>query len=278
MHRTPDRIITPPGQQIPRIHHARPLDRRRVHEPTTGALHLQPAPAVLEQKRDRPVVRVRPGAHAARVAPEHVASHGRVVQQAQGVVGVADEAVEEGLVGQAHADGDGAHDRRVQRRELREEGGHGGAEAWHGGRGGLVGPAVGVGRLVVATHLEGFFDVGAGGAQRRDGGARGELGDFLAPRGGVAAVGFGGGPCQGVFGGGREAEEGGRGVEDVGEGGGGDGDVREVDEAGGLEACEDGFGGFEFLGGRAVQEFGEVDELGRLGGWLVWCGVDGESE
>ena len=57
----------------------------------------------------------------------------------------------------------------------------------------------------------------------------------------------------------------------MGEGRGGDGDVREVDETGGLEACEDGFGGFEFLGGRAVEEFGEVDELGRLGG--CWCGV-----
>jgi hypothetical protein len=28
-----------------------------------------------------------------------------------------------------------------------------------------------------------------------------------------------------------------------------------------LEARQDGFGGFHLLGGRAVEEFGEVDEL-----------------
>ncbi len=50
--------------------------------------------------------------------------------------------------------------------------------------------------------------------------------------------------------------------------------MREVDEAGGLEAGEDGLGGCEFIGGGAVEEFGEVDELGRLGGvvTVVWCG------
>jgi hypothetical protein len=37
----------------------------------------------------------------------------------------------------------------------------------------------------------------------------------------------------------------------------------EVDEAGCLEAVEDGLGGLEALGGRAVEEEGEVDELRR---------------
>jgi hypothetical protein len=118
-----------------------------------------------------------------------------------------------------------------------------------------------VGRVVVRADLERLLDVGDGVAQGGDGGRGGQLGDLLAARGGVAAVGFGGGPGEGVLGGARQAEEGGRGVEDVLPDGRGDGDVGEVDEAAGLEALQDGFGGFEFLGGRAVEEFGEVDEL-----------------
>jgi hypothetical protein len=50
-------------------------------------------------------------------------------------------------------------------------------------------------------------------------------------------------------------------VEDVGDGGGGDGDVGQVDEAGRLEAFEDGLGGRELLGGVPVEEFGKVDKL-----------------
>jgi hypothetical protein len=116
--------------------------------------------------------------------------------------------------------------------------------------------------LVVSADLEGFLDVRDGGAQGGDGGGGGELGDLFAARRGVAAVGLGGGPGEGVLGVGGEGEEGGRGLEDVGDGRGRDGDVREVDEARGLEAREDGFGGGEFLVGSAVEEFGEVDELG----------------
>jgi hypothetical protein len=37
----------------------------------------------------------------------------------------------------------------------------------------------------------------------------------------------------------------------------------EVDEAGCLKAVKDGLGGLEALGGRAVEEEGEVDELQR---------------
>jgi hypothetical protein len=90
--------------------------------------------------------------------------------------------------------------------------------------------------LVLAADLDGFFDVGDGGAQGGDIGGVVELGDFLAARGGVAAVGFGGGPGEGVFGGGGEAEELGGAGEGFGYGGGGNGEVGEVDEAGGLEA------------------------------------------
>jgi hypothetical protein len=42
---------------------------------------------------------------------------------------------------------------------------------------------------------------------------------------------------------------------------GGNGNVFEVDEAGGLEAREDGFGCLKLLGAVAMQELGEVDEL-----------------
>jgi hypothetical protein len=48
-----------------------------------------------------------------------------------------------------------------------------------------------------------------------------------------------------------------------------DGQVGEVDEAGGLEAVEDCFRGLDTLGGRAVQELGDVDELVEC---LLVCG------
>lgn len=58
------------------------------------------------------------------------------------------------------------------------------------------------------------------------------------------------------------------------DGGGGDAVVFEVDEAGALEAGEEGGGGVEALGGRARGVLGEVDELG--GGceyaFVVRCG------
>lgn len=184
------------------------------------------------------------GAHLAGVDLKEAAGHGRVVQQAEGVVAVGDEAVEVGLLRQAHADGDGAHDGLVEAGEVGEEGGHGLPEPRELADCLVVvvvvvvlaRPAVGVARLVLAADLEGFFDVGDGGAQGGHGGRGGELADFLAAWGGVAAVGFRGGPGEGVLGGGGEAEELGGAGEGFGDGGGGDGEVGEVDEAGGLEA------------------------------------------
>lgn len=48
--------------------------------------------------------------------------------------------------------------------------------------------------------------------------------------------------------------------------------VREVDEAGGLEAVEEGLGGVEAFGGAAVEEGGEVDELGEVSGCKLTLG------
>lgn len=53
----------------------------------------------------------------------------------------------------------------------------------------------------------------------------------------------------------------------MGAGGGGDGDVLEVDEASGLEALENGLGCLELLGLVAVEKFGEIDELCVLDLW-----------
>lgn len=50
----------------------------------------------------------------------------------------------------------------------------------------------------------------------------------------------------------------------MGAGGGGDGDVLEVDEASGLEALENGLGCLELLGVVPVEKSGEIDELSVL--------------
>lgn len=60
---------------------------------------------------------------------------------------------------------------------------------------------------------------------------------------------------------GRELEEFGRGVKDVGAGLGGDGDVAEVDEPGRLETVEDRFGRLELLGLVAIEELAEIYQL-----------------
>lgn len=79
----------------------------------------------------------------------------------------------------------------------------------------------------------------------------------------VAAVGARGVPGQRVFLLLRPGEELGRVGEDGADGGRGDAVVLEVDEAGALEAGEEGGGGVEALLGRARGVLGEVDELGR---------------
>lgn len=147
-----------------------------------------------------------PGPDLAWVDGKQVPAHRGVVEESKGVVVVGHEAVEEGG-GEGHADCDGAHDFRVEGGAFREEGGHGLFEAEEVVIGGLLGPLVGVVGLVLAADFEGFLDVWGGGAEGLDGGDVGEIGYFLAAGGRVAAVGFGGGPCEGELGFGGEGEE-----------------------------------------------------------------------
>ena len=61
----------------------------------------------------------------------------------------------------------------------------------------------------------------------------------------VAAVAAGRRPAEGIFLALGPVEEAGGAGEDGGDGGGGDAVVGEVEEAGGLEGCCDGFGGLQ---------------------------------
>jgi len=259
MQRAPNGIVAPARQQIARIDDHGARDGRRVDERPVGGLDLQAAALVLEQERDRAVVGVLAGPDLQRVLAEDGRGHGGVVQEPQGVVAGVGVRVEPGLV-EPHGHGDGAHDLDVQGLALVEEGQHEGLE---GGVG--RGPVVGVGGVALAPDLERLLDVGRGGLERLDAGAVGARADLLAALAGVAAVCLGRGPGDGVFGGLRLGEEGGGGREGGCDAGGGDGQVGEVDEACGLEAGEDGFGGLHAVGGGAVEEFGEVDELGMRG-------------
>jgi len=85
----------------------------------------------------------------------------------------------------------------------------------------------------------------------------------------VASIRFGRVPCQLVLLLLRSREEGGGVGEDFGQSWGGDGVVFEVDEAGFLEAGEEGGGYGSLLRGAAMQIFGEVYELRRMWGQLV---------
>lgn len=115
--------------------------------------------------------------------------------------------------------------------------------------------------FVFAADLEGLFDVWRRVAQGFDFVQVGERCYFLTARGRIAAVGLRGSPCERLLRFDGQLEELGRGVKDTGAGCSRDGDVLEVDEAGGLEAREDGFGCLGLLGVVAIEEFGEVDEL-----------------
>lgn len=255
VNRALDRVITPSRQQIPGIHDTRVLNRGRIYILSTGALHLQPARAVLEQQRYTSVIRVGTRTHLTRVDLEDLALYGRVMQQPQRIVPIIHKAIKEALV-ESHADGDGPHDLDVDLFALVVEIQHGRLEPGNLGEAAFIGPLVGVGRIRLATDFKGLFNVGVALLELGDLVDVGELGDLFAPRGRVASICLGRGPSQGHFL--VEAqlvEEGGRGVKDMLACLGCDGQVAKVDEAGGLETFEDGFGSLLALAGATVEEF-----------------------
>lgn len=74
-----DGIIAPSRQQIARVDDHRVLNWRSIDELPIGALHLQPPAGILEQQRDRAVVRVLSCPHLAWVRLEDITGHSRVV-------------------------------------------------------------------------------------------------------------------------------------------------------------------------------------------------------
>lgn len=237
MPRADDEIVAPPRQQIPGVDDDGARDRGGAHPRAARALDLEPAHVVLEQERDAAVVAVGARTDLVGVVGEHASVDGGVVEEAQGVVALVREGVEVVLARHAHqADGDGPHDLDVEARELGVEGFHEGGEFVAGGVvGEAVGPLVGVAWHVLPPDLEGLFEVGDGGAQFRDLGRVGELGDFLAAAGDVASVGGWGGPGQCIFLGLWAGEELGGEAEGFGDGRGRDGVVGQVEKTRGFE-------------------------------------------
>jgi hypothetical protein len=259
-----DRVVGPPREQIPRVDDDGARYGRRIHEGPLRRAHLQATPLVLKQQRERAVVAVLAGAdlQLSVVALEHALRHAGVVQQPQSIIPAVCKAVEPALV-DAHAHRDRAHQLHVQVFARVVEGQHDVLErlrvvvALHGR------PHVRHARLTFPPDLQRLLEVRHRAQllhlalvlvwQRH----------LLAAVAAVSAVRLGGVPRQRVLLCLRAREELRRVREDGGDGRGGDGVVGEVDEAGGLEAGEDGLGGLLFLGGGAAEEGGEVDELGE---------------
>lgn len=199
--------------------------------------------------------------HLTRVDLEDLALDGRIVQQSQSIVAIIHEAIKEALI-KSHAHSDGPHDLDVNLLALVVEIQHGRLEPGHFWDAGFIRPLVGVGRVGLATDFKGLFDVRIALLELGDFVDVGQLGDLFATWGRIASICLGRGPSQGQFL--VEAqlvEEGGRGVKDMLACLGSDGQVAEVDEAGGLEALKDSIGSLLALAGTTVQEFRKVDEL-----------------
>jgi len=159
-----DNVVRPAGEQVARVDDDGVGDGDRVDEGPPRAADLQAAARVLKQQRQGAVVAVLAGAHLARVVAEDGLGDGRVVQQAEVVVAAVGELVEEVLVGQAQAQGDGAHELHVQVLARREEVQHHALEVLAFVVE-VVRPAVGQALDALAPDLHRFLEVRDRGAQ-----------------------------------------------------------------------------------------------------------------
>lgn len=202
---------------------------------------------------------VRPSSYGIGVDLEHIRVDSRIMQQPQRVIPHIDVAVKEVLI-QPHPHGNGAQHIHMHRLALLKERHHIRPEPGHGPLL-LRRPLVRKRGLVVPANLVALLEVRRRAALLADVVRRVVLRHLLPPGRRVAPVGLGRRPQNlllGRVGLGEELGRLGKGVLDRLEG---DGVVLEVDEAGILEAAEDGLGGVLALLGRAIEEFGEVDEL-----------------
>lgn len=122
-----------------------------------------------------------------------------------------------------------------------------------------IGPHIRQALLALTADLERLLEIRHGGAQGLDVALVDQLRDLLTAVRRVAAVGLGAVPGQGVLLGLRAREEGRGRREDARDLRARDAVVFQVDEAGLLEAAEEGVGGGLLFGGRAGEEEREVD-------------------
>ena len=201
------------------------------------------------------------GAHLAGVHLEDVGLDSGIVQQPERVVADVNKGLEEAVT-KAHAHGYRTHHIPVHGLAAGVKIEHVGAEAIEATpRAVLAGPGVGELGVRLAANLEALLEVRGGGADLVDVGAVEQLAHLFAAGGRVAAVGLGGRPADGELGVERQVEEVGGAGKGVAQDVGGDGVVAQVDEAGRLEALENGAGGGGALVGSAVEELAKVDEL-----------------
>lgn len=255
---TPDDIIGPPGQHVSGIDNDGIGDRRRVDEGPIGALDLQAAQRVLEKQGDSAVIAMFAGAHLAGLRAEHILGHGGIVQQTNKIIRAVCEPVE-GVLGQAHADGDGVHQLRVQ-------GGAAGGEVEHDVLEALAllvlrRPEIPDASGALGADLHGLFQVGVDLALRVDLGGVVRVAQFLAAVGDVAAIGLGTGPGQALLLLLRALEEQFGTGERFGNCGRGNPVVFQINKTGGLECVGDAVGNRLLIRRCTIEEGTKVDEL-----------------
>lgn len=288
-----DRVVAPPRQEVAGVDDDGAGDGRCVDERPVWTLDLQAAATVLEEQRwvgriclvdvrgspghatqhntltDRPVIRMTARPDLALVPLENILVHLGIMQQPQRIIlsiGILIEPSNINPQPQRHR----PHDLCMQLGASPEEPLH------ERGKHLRVGVALARRRpvirqpgLALAPDLEALLQVRVLRAQRLDVGGVGQVRHLLAALHHVAAVAARRRPRQRVLGGLRAREEAGAQREGARHAGRRDAVVREVDEAGALEAREDGVGGEFALAGSAREKGGEVDELFAVSGGVL---------